>query len=231
VSTLGDTIERVLLYDPAIDRIVSISRGEPAFDRLMYAPQSGALVLRLTLRIRSQLRYFKQTTELNSPTATAVWQLFSDPTAANIELRKLRAAESSVQISKYHTMPTDGTSIVDEQSLEIPRDSIGRIWDRLEENRLTSALFHGFVRCFGFHVELFLNEDEFPIFWEAHAKLPLSKIQLRFVRRDGLAHSPFGRRDCISADLFMRRSKSPAFLRFMKEQLPHARFNPGKHSM
>jgi len=241
VSTLGDTIERVLLYDPAIDRIVSISRGETAFERLMYAPHSGILVLRLTLRTRSQLRYFKQTTELNSPTAAAVWQLFADPTAANIELRKSQAAANSVQISKYHTQPigvastgepeTGGPGTIEVHALEIPRDSIGRIWDRLEENPLTSALFHGFVQRFGFHVELFLDVEEFPIFWEAHALLPLSKIQLRFVRRDGLTHSPFGRRDCISADLFMRRSQSPAFLRFMKEQLPHARFNPGKHSM
>lgn len=231
VSTLGDTIDRVLLYDPAIDRIVSIARGEPAFDRLMYDTQSGILVLRLTLRIRSQLRYFRQTMELNSPTAAEVWQFFCDLTAANIELRKSRAAESSVQVSKYYTLPTHGESTVDEHALEIPRDSIGRIWDRLEENPISSVLFHGFVRRCGFHVELFLDSAEFPIFWEAHTKLPLSKIQLRFVRRDGLPHSPFGRRDCISADLFMRRSKSPVFLRYMKECIPHARFNPGKHSM
>jgi hypothetical protein len=231
VSTLGETIERVLIYDPAIDRIVSIARGEPAFERYMYDPQSGILVLRLTLRIRSQLRYFKQTTELNSPTAAEVWQLFANPTAANVELRKSRATESSVQVSKYYTLPTGSESTVDDRALEIPRDSIGRIWDRLEENPLASVLFHGFVRRFGFHVELFLDAEEFHIFWEAHTSLPLSKIQLRFVRRDGITHSPFGRRDCISADLFMRRSKSPAFLSFMKEKLPHARFNPGKHSM
>jgi len=231
VSTLGDTIERVLLYDPATDRIVSISRGDPAFERLMYAPHTGILVLRLTLRIRSQLRYFKHTTELNSPTSAEIWRLFAEPSAANIELRKSRAAANSVQVSEYFTMPIENESPRDDHALEIPRDSIGRIWDRLEENAILSSLFHGFVRRFGFHVELFLDAEEFPIFWEAHAKLPLSKIQLRFVRRDGLANSPFGRRDCISADLFMRRSKSPAFLRFMKEQLPHARFNPGKHSM
>jgi len=231
VSTLGETIERVLIYDPAIDRIVSIARGEAAFERYMYDPQSGILVLRLTLRIRSQLRYFKQTAELNSPTAAEVWQLFADPTAANIELRKSRATESSVQVSKYYTLPTGSESTIDDRAMEIPRDSIGRIWDRLEENPLASVLFHGFVRRFGFHVELFLGAEEFQIFWEAHTRLPLSKIQLRFVRRDGITHSPFGRRDCISADLFMRRSKSPAFLRFMKDKLPHARFNPGKHSM
>jgi hypothetical protein len=87
------------------------------------------------------------------------------------------------------------------------------------------------VRRFGYHVELFLDEHEFGIFWQAHQQLPLIKIQLRFVRRDGLPHSPIGDRDCISADLFMRRSSSARFLRFMRSQLPHARYNPGKHSL
>ncbi|MEZ6069201.1 MAG: hypothetical protein R3C10_02785 [Pirellulales bacterium] len=115
--------------------------------------------------------------------------------------------------------------------LEIPRDAIGSLWDRLEENRVTSWLFHTLVRRYGFHVELFLDRDEFAVFWQAHARLPLKKIQLRLVRRDDLPHSPIGRRDCISADLFMRRSDRDAFVTFLHGHLPHVRHNPGKHSM
>lgn len=225
VSTLGDTIESALVYDPSIDRIVGIKRGEPSFDRAMYAPKNGLLVLRLRLRVRPQARYFVRTSTLESPSADDIWQLFADPEASNIEVRKSQAGSTSVQVSKYYT-----SSATDDQALEVPRDSIGRVWDRLEENPIASFLFHGFVRCFGYHVELFLNEEQFSIFWAAHGSLPLSKIQLRFVRKDGLPESPFGARDCVSADLFMRRSKRFPFLRFMKDELPHARFNPGKHS-
>ncbi len=113
--------------------------------------------------------------------------------------------------------------------MEVPRDSIGRLWDRLEENPVSSWLFHAFVRKCGFHVELFLNEAEFEVFWRAHTTLPLSKIQL--VKADGLSNSPFGDCDRISADIFMKRKNSAAFLKFMQENLPNARFNPGKHSM
>jgi hypothetical protein len=226
VSTLGDSVVSVLAYDPVADRLVRLRRGDERFGRCMYQPSSGLLVLRLTLRIREASRYFVKRTQLVSPTADEIWRTFADPDAANIELRKSRAAASAVEVSKYYTTPSD-----DSQSLEIPRDSIGRLWDRLEENPVTSWLFHTFVRKFGFHVELFLDEREFDVFWRAHAALPLSKIQLRLVRRDGLSHSPFGDGDRISVDIFLKRRDREPFLTFMKEQLPHARFNPGKHSV
>jgi hypothetical protein len=35
----------------------------------------------------------------------------------------------------------------------------------------------------------------------------------------------------MSIDLFMSRRRSARFLAFVKEHLPHARFNRGKHSM
>ena len=80
-------------------------------------------------------------------------------------------------------------------------------------------------------VELFLDREEFEVFWQEHVRLPLKKLQFRFVRRDGLPHSPFCRRDCISVDLFMSRAVRSEFLTLMKEKLPYARFNRGKHSM
>jgi hypothetical protein len=226
VSTLGDTIESVLLYDPATDRIVRLKRSDARFGRYMYNSGSGALALRLRLRTRDKSRYFVQRTRLEGPSAGEVWRLFAYAEASNIELRKSRATDTSVDVSKYYTTLPDAAN-----ALEVPKDTIGRLWDRLEENRVTSWLFHTMVRRFGYHVELFLDEREFTIFWEAHATLPLSKLQLRFVRCDGLPHSPFGDCDRISIDLFMRRSVSPAFVRFMKEQLPDVRLNPGKHSM
>jgi hypothetical protein len=226
VSTLGETIEEVLVYDPATDRIVKLRRDDERFGRWLYNPSSGILVLRLKLRVRDKSRYFVKCSELTAPAAAQIWQTFADPEAANIELRKTRAADDAVSVRKYYT-----TSSGDADTMEIPRDKIGRIWDRLEENAVTSWLFHTYVRKCGFHVELFLDEPEFEVFWGAHANLPLSKIQLRLVKRDGLPSSPFGDRDRISIDIFMKRRDSVAFLSFMKEHLPHARFNPGKHSM
>jgi hypothetical protein len=57
------------------------------------------------------------------------------------------------------------------------------------------------------------------------------KLQLRLVKRDGLSHSPFGDCDRISVDIFLKRRHSATFLSFMKDHLPHARYNPGKHSV
>lgn len=226
VSTLGDTIERVLVYDPADDRLKLLRRGDELFGRAMYNPSSGLLVLRLRIRIKQRSQYSVMRTRLESPNAAEIWAAFTDPDASNVELRKSRAADSIVEVSKYYATVRD-----DPQSLELPRDSIGRLWDRLEENPVTSWLLHTYVRRFGFHVELFLDAHEFDVFWRAHDALPLSKIQLRLVKRDGLSHSPFRESDRISVDIFMKRKDRGAFLSFMKEHLPGARFNPGKHSM
>src|SRR5262249_4817153 len=147
VSTLGDTIEQALVYDPAGDRIVSIRRGDERFGRLMYDGESGILVLRLRLRIRDKTRYFVQRSRLESPGAAEIWRTLSGDGASNVELRKARAADATVQVSRYFTAPTEG-----QQALEVPRDSIGRLWDRLEENAVSSWLFHTLVRKFGFHV-------------------------------------------------------------------------------
>ena len=226
VSTLGDTIEEALLYDPLGDELLRVKRGEPLFGKFMYNTASHALVLRVKLRVRPQSRYFVRKEIKNAPSAQEVWQVFLDQEASNIELRKSKAADAEVEISKYYTS-TEG----EREVMEVPKDTIGKLWDRLEENPITSYLFHMMVKKLGFHVELFLNEDEFPVFWDAHRGLPLSKIQLRYVRHDGLPHSPVGERDCISADIFMKRKESAEFLAFMKERLPNAKYNPGKHSM
>lgn len=226
VSVLGDTVESALLYDPLGDQLLRVKRDDSLFGKFMYNTQSQALVLRLKLRVRPKSRYFVRKEIRQSPSATEVWQVFHDREASNIELRKSKAADEAVEISKYYT-----SSDEQEEVLEVPKDSIGKLWDRLEENPITSYLFHEMVKRLGFHVELFLNEEEFPVFWDAHRDLPLSKIQLRYVRSDGLPHSPVGERDCISADIFMKRSESAKFLAFMKERLPDAKYNPGKHSM
>ena len=226
VSVLGDTVESALIYDPLGDQFLNVKRGDSLFGKFMYNTQSHALVLRLKLRVRPKSRYFVRKEIRQSPSAQEVWSAFLDREASNIELRKSKAADEKVEISKYYT-----SSGEHEEVLEVPKDTIGKLWDRLEENPVTSYLFHEMVKRLGFHVELFLNEDEFPVFWDVHLKLPLSKIQLRYVRSDGLPHSPVGERDCISADIFMKRSKSAEFLAFMKERLPDAKYNPGKHSM
>jgi hypothetical protein len=192
----------------------------------MYDRASGTLLLRLRFRTVAKQDYLPHRETLASPTADQVWSVFEDSTATNVEIRKLQARSASVEVDRYHTASPGHDS-----ALDVPRDSLGRLWGRLEENPVSSVMFHWLVRRFGDHVELFLTRDEFRVFWDAHQRLLLSKIQLRFVRRDGLPHSPCRDDDCIAADLFMRRRNSGAFLEFVRQQLPNARFNCGKHSL
>ena len=206
---------------------MSVSRDESRFREAMYDPTSGLLALRLRLRTRHKSQYFVRKETVVAPSADQIWEMFTDSEAANVEIRKPHATTNAVEVSRYYTVNDDSQTGL----LEVPKDRIGRLWDRLEENRITSYLFHAMVRRFGFHVELFLDKEQFHTFWQAHQPLPLSKIQLRFVRRDDLPNSPIGHRDCISIDLFMKRKHSHQFLSFMKAELPDAKHNPGKHSM
>ena len=52
VSTLGDTIEEALLYDPSTDQFIRAKRGDSLFGEAMYKGDSGLLALRLKFRIR-----------------------------------------------------------------------------------------------------------------------------------------------------------------------------------
>ncbi len=226
VSTLGDTIEDVLLYDGESEQFIFARRGDRLFRDAMYDTSRHRLLLRLTLRVKPKSVYSVRQETLDNPSAEDILKVFEDPDASNVEIRKSRAANSAIDIRRYYV---DSPTTVG--ALAVPRDSIGRVWDRLEETPIASTLFHWFVRKFAFHVELFLQPEEFLIFWQHHRSLPISKIQLRQILKDGVTHSACRHASCISADLFMTRSNRDVFLGFISTHLPNVRFNPGKQSL
>jgi hypothetical protein len=226
-STLADTIDRVMLYDPAADRFLAGRRDSPAFRDNVYNLDRPLLLLRLRVRVKEKARYYVQLSRLEGPTGNEVMGVFRDGAASNIEIRKAHAADRAVDVRRYYTTPPPGAT----DALPFPKDQLGKLWDRLEANPVSSFLFHWVVRRFIYHVELFIPPEEFGVFWETHGALPVSKIQLRYIRRDGLPHSPFVRHDCISADLSMRKKYKPAFDAYLKERFRAVKLNPGKHSM
>jgi hypothetical protein len=226
-TTVGETIEKVILYDPLEDRIIAACRYHPAFRRYMYNLTADVLLLRLKVQIKDKARYFVKRETMVSPSSRQVWDCFHDRKSSNVEIRKSGSAAKTVNVSKYYTdIPAEESAL-----LELPRDSLGRLWDRLEANPLSSMLFHGLTRLLVHHVELFLSEQEFAAFWDTHGKLPISKIQLRYIKQDGFPNSPFRDHACISADLAMLKKHKPAFAAYLRKQLPWVKMNPGKHSM
>jgi len=225
-STIGEMIEKVLLYDPVKDRFIAATRKDADFAHYTYNLTADVLLLRLTVRVREKCRYYIKVVKLANPSSREILNYFHDEKASNVEIRKAQASSSEVKVSLYYTerMEDDSTA------LELPRDTLGSLWDRLEANPITSALFHGLIRRLAHHVELFLSVKDFATFWVTHQTLPLSKIQLRYIKRDGMPHSPFREHDCVSADLFMLKKHKSAFETYLKETLPLAGFNPGKHS-
>ncbi len=222
-STVAETIVRVLLYDPADDRFILASSDEPAFRDRVYDLASNVLVLRLWLRVKPKARYFLQQEDALNPGSAELLSALRDVRATNVEIRKASAASATVRIARYYHAAGTGT-------LEMPRDVLGRLWDRLEENAITSYLMHLLTRRLAWHVELFFTAEEFALFWQTHTSAPLKKIQLRYIRRDGWQHSPFRDHDCISADLFLFRWQRAKFEAYLKQTFGVVRSNPGKHS-
>jgi len=225
-STVADTICRVILYDPDSDRIVSAARDEAAFREVVYNMQSRAVVLRLSLLAKPKSSYFVHRETLENPSAGDLLSALRDPQATNVEIRQSRAANPRVKVARYYTELGKTSS----PALELPRDALGRLWDRLEENPVSSYLMHALSRHVAWHTELFFTLAEFDLFWRTHGQLPLRKIQLRYLKRDGMPHSAFRDEDCVSADLFLLRPNRSRFLEYLKTTLPSVRTNPGKHS-
>jgi hypothetical protein len=225
-STIADTIEKVVLYDPGTDRLRVARRGDPVFGQYLYNLSADVLLLRLRLRTKEKSHYYVKRHESDCPSSDVILNYFHDREPTNVEVRKAGSAAEKVSIFQYftHREASDGAA------LDLPRDALGRVWDRLEENPLSRVVFHGLVRRFAYHVEMFLSEEEFATFWDTHRALPLKKIQLRFIRRDGFPNSPFRLHDCVAADLFLLKKHREAFERYRKEKLRAAALNPGKHT-
>ncbi len=225
-STVADTIRRVVLYDPESDRVIAADRDEPAFIDHVYNLNSSAVALRLYLLTKPKTAYFVHHETWENPSAGDIFGALADRGATNVEIRQAHSASSTVKVSRYYNDPGEASA----PALELPRDALGRLWDRLEENPITSYLMHAVGRHVVWHAELFLTFQEFELFWRTHARLPLRKVQLRYLRRDGLTHSPFRDEDRVSADLFLFRWHRLRFQEYLKNTLPTVRTNPGKHS-
>jgi hypothetical protein len=226
-TTVAETIERVTLYDPVKDRILAARRDEPVFARYLYNLDSSVLLLRLRLQTKEKSRYYVKRLEQANPTSQEILDYFHDNRPSNVEIRKAGSAAQTITVTQYFTKPPEGEGTAQ----ELPRDAIGRLWDRLEENPITSVLFHALTRWLAYHVELFLSAQEFAKFWDAHRSLRILKIQLRYVRSDGFSNSPFRDHDCIAADLFMRKRHRKMFVAYLNESLPSVAMNPGKQTM
>jgi hypothetical protein len=225
-ATVADTITRVVLYDPERDRIVSAARHDRDFVENVYNLRSPAVVLRLYLRARPKSRYYVRRQTLTDATAADLLAALRDRDATNVEIRQGHAASPRVTVSRYYTDLDGATG----SALELPRDALGRLWDRLEENPVTSFLMHALSRHVAWHTELFFTPAEFETFWRTHAQVALRKIQLRYIQRDGMPHSPFRDEDRVSADLFLFRADKKRFDAYTASTLPTVRYNPGKHS-
>jgi len=225
-TTVGETIEKVVLYDPEIDRILCVKRNDETFRKHMYHQGSRVVLLRLYLRFKDKSQYFMERETLTNPDSEKLMSVFHHPEASNVEVRKSKAASEDVELYTYFTADDADQN----QMMEFPRDNIGKIWDKIEGNAVSAWLFHAFMKALGYHTELFFTPEEFPRFWETHNSMPISKIQLRYVKKDGLPHSPFGNSDRISADVFMMKKHKETFEKYLADHFSTVAHNTGKHS-
>ena len=225
-TTVAETITRALFYDPVRELVVFASSDDTAFRDTVYNMGSRLIVLRVWTHVKPCARYFVHHQECENPSSEELLGALRDAEATNVEIRQPKASHSTVIVSRYYRAADEGP----EDLLEVPRDAIGRLWDRLEENAVSSFLLHALARTLIWHVELFFPAQDFAVFWKTHQALPLRKIQLRHIRRDGLPHSPFREQDCVSVDMFMFRWHRARFETYVKQTFGVVRSNPGKHS-
>lgn len=225
-STVADTISRVLLYDPRSDRVIAASRGDNAFRDHVYDQQTDVILLRMYLVVKPKSGYFVRRETLICPTASDLLAALRDSSCENVEIRQGGAASDKVTVARYYKEAGDSSS----PAMALPRDALGRLWDRLEENPISSFLMHALSRHVAWHTELFFTPSEFETFWKTHSEVPLRKIQLRYLKRDGLPHSPCRDDDCVSSDMFVLRWDRMRLFAYLTRRFTIVRANPGKHS-
>ncbi len=225
-TTIADNIIKVVLYDPKEERFIVTSRDEPTFKQYIFDMTSEVLLLRLYLQVKPKAQYFLSKEKLSHPNSQLLLDAFCDETATNVEIRKSNVKNDIVYVYKYYSNPQETTG---SNGLELPRDSLGSLWDRLEEKPITSWLLHVPERYLFWSVELFLFEEEFIKFWETHRSLPIRKIQLRYVKCDGFPNSPFRDRDCISVDFALFRKHRQVLEEYLRHNFAVIRYHPGKH--
>ena len=90
---------------------------------------------------------------------------------------------------------------------------------------MTSFLMHALSRHVAWHTELFFTPEQFEVFWQTHGQLPLRKIQLRYLRRDGLPHSPFATTTACRLTCSCSAGTDTGFSRLSQEYV-HRRSEP-----
>src|SRR5262249_29979955 len=95
-STIGDTIVKVVLYDPELDRFIVARRGQRNFGNYMYNLETRTLLLRLYVKVKEKSTYYARRQELIHPSSQDILEQFNDHEAANIELRKADASAATV---------------------------------------------------------------------------------------------------------------------------------------
>ena len=225
-TTIAESIVKVVLYDPKEERFIVTSRQEKTFQNYIFNTTSQVILLRLYLEVKPKARYFPSKVKLSQPNSQVLLDAFCDNTVSNIDIRKSKADSDTVYINKYYSKSQEKTN---SEGLEFPRDSIGGLWDKLEEKPITSWLMHTPVRYLLWNIELFLTKDEFITLWETHSSLPISKIEIRYVKRSSSANSPFPDCDCIAVDFMLSRKHCQVIKDYIKNNFAVPRYHLGKH--
>ncbi|MFN8710185.1 MAG: hypothetical protein ACK50J_26225, partial [Planctomyces sp.] len=102
VSTLGDTIEEVTLWNRCTEQHATARRGDELFRQVMYSPSGHWVVLSLTLAVRGRTRYTVHCESLHHSTADDILEILNDTEASNVEIRRHSASSTSIDVSRYY---------------------------------------------------------------------------------------------------------------------------------
>ena len=152
-TTVAETIAKALLFDPVRERFILAASDDLAFREAAYNQAANVIVLRLWMRVKPKSRYFVEQQQCDNADSATLLSALRDPKASNVEIRKAKASSDQVTVSKYYKASSESSP----NMIEVPRDTLGRLWDRLEENRFTSFLMHALTRHYRLARRAFLH--------------------------------------------------------------------------
>lgn len=204
---IADLVESVRVYDRNRDRVLSVGPNDELFHRLIFSPETlrGSVILSAELRITDRQKYV-----LNSR-SVPVENLKFDFTDGRIlgqsndvnqescqhsEVRINAPSSSHATIQSYRQVsdPSECEKRGDNELLSIKADSIGRKWNLLQSNAVTSACTSSIARGF-LNFEWFFSPEDFETFWKAlhvgKSRPGFYKLLIRYNRVNQHLSTPF----------------------------------------
>ena len=164
---IADLVQSFRYYDRRKDEVLELSRNDKEFDAITFNSDllNQIVVLSVDLSISNRVRYRLQTekADINQLDFVKLFESLDHDKHLEVRVNSLRNGRAYIQT--YSSIDYTNASVERKGLQAIKADSIGRKWNLMRRNFVTSIMTQVFSRPY-VNFEWFFDREEFKRFWE-----------------------------------------------------------------